>query len=1097
MTPVESTVPTLARLSFWVSSERMAAFGTVYEGQLSPILENHGLEGFPQSGRAPAEGVFSRLFEVETPVAVTVKERALRQDLAWQEALQRLGEEFPGAASEDRMHYYWGPYAVPAGPGRTVAAGPGFRQGVWHAYGTQDGLPHPNVHAMLQDQEGHLWLAAYSVCRYDGAQFTTFTVEDGLVSCSVMSVLEDRQGHLWFGTLEGVICFDGKTFVSFTTADGLVGNSVQAILEDREGCLWFGTGKFILAPWLGEGGRGVSRYDGEQFVSFTTQDGLTGNEVLSILEDREGNLWFGTDGGVSRYDGTHFESFTTADGLVDNSVWAILEDREGNLWFGTDGEVSRYDGTHFESFTVGEGLTRDRVMSIAEDPDGTLWFGTFPNGVTRYDGERFTTFTTVDGLGNNQVMSILPDRDGHLWFGTLSGITRYDGAHITSFTTADGLANNGVMSVLEDRKGRLWFGTWGGVSRYDGQTFTTLEDMSGKNVYSIVEDGEGHLWFGATVGGGVTRYDGERLKSFTTEDGLSSNGVVCLLEDRKGRLWVGTGFYGGEDSGVDCYDGERFTVIIPGHCLSHHSVISMLEDGKGNLWIGTQAALVRYDGEQLVTFAEGEAGAAAGGITALLEDRAGHLWFGTFRGVNRYDGESFVTFTTEDGLTSNVVLSLLEDDRGHLWMGTWGGGVVHYDGLVFQSVSRKDGLVHDTAHEIIQDVSGDFWITTEGGVTRYRPQRTPPTVRIEETMADRRYGPVREVQVPASQRFVSFTFQGSSLTTRTDGLVYVCCLEGHDDAWQPVYAQRMEYRDLPLGEYTFQVKAVDRDLNYSEPAEVHLQVVRDPRDQQIDELEQQVRERTQALQERTQALEEANLRLQEMDQLKSDFVSNVSHDLRLPLTSIKGSIDNMLDGITGDLSETQTRSLRRIQGNANRLSRLINDLLDLSRIEAGRLEIHPMNLSIGQVARDVLETVESLAAEKGISLGVSEEEPPLTVRADPDRVYQILTNLVGNALKFTSEGGEVEVGIALQGEFVCTAVRDTGEGIPPDQLGTIFDKFEQVSGSSGEGKGAGLGLSIARSLVELQGGQIWVESEWGKGSTFYFTLPLAEKRADP
>jgi len=246
-----------------------------------------------------------------------------------------------------------------------------------------------------------------------------------------------------------------------------------------------------------------------------------------------------------------------------------------------------------------------------------------------------------------------------------------------------------------------------------------------------------------------------------------------------------------------------------------------------------------------------------------------------------------------------------------------------------------------------------------------------------------------------------------------------------------------------------------------------------------------------------QELQEANSRLQEMDQLKSDFVSNVSHDLRLPLTSIKGSIDNMLDGITGNLSEKQTRYLRRIQGNANRLSRLINDLLDLSRIEAGRLEIHPVNLSIGQVARDVLETVQPLAAEKGISLSLSEEEEALSVHADPDRVHQILTNLVGNALKFTSEGGEVEVGIARDGELARTSVQDTGEGIPPDKLVTIFDKFEQTSGSSGEREGAGLGLSIARSLVELQGGRIWVESELGKGSTFYFTLPLAGERVYP
>jgi len=152
-----------------------------------------------------------------------------------------------------------------------------------------------------------------------------------------------------------------------------------------------------------------------------------------------------------------------------------------------------------------------------------------------------------------------------------------------------------------------------------------------------------------------------------------------------------------------------------------------------------------------------------------------------------------------------------------------------------------------------------------------------------------------------------------------------------------------------------------------------------------------------------------------------------------------------------------------------------------------------VKLSIGQVGRDVLEALQPLAAEKGILFELSEEDPKLSVRADPDRVHQILTNLVGNALKFTPAGGEVEVRLVRDGELLVTSVRDTGEGIPPDQLRVIFNKFQQVSGSSGERKGAGLGLSIAKSLVELHRGQIWVESELGKGSTFYFTLPLAEK----
>jgi len=1086
---------TLARLSFWVPPERMAEFEAAYEAKVVPILKKHGLTESSERGRATPEGVFSRLFEVEMPVEVAEKRETLAKDPAWQEALRDLETAF---GADGSLQHHFEIYAAPAGPGKVVPAGSGT--GHWRTYDVTDGLADVSVYSILQDREGHLWFGTDGgVSRYDGQVWTKFTTKDGLAHNVVRSILQDQEGHLWFGTIGGVSRYDGQVWTTFTTKDGLTHNVVISILQDREGYLWFGTGRSLTG-----GGGGVSRYDGKNWTTFTTKDGLAGDWVGSIFQDREGHIWFGGGGGVSRYDGKNWTTFTTKDGLTHNNVRSILQDREGVLWFGTEGGgISQYDGKIFTAFTVQDGLAANDVMSILQDWEGHLWIGT-RGGVSQHDPsagsglagsegarQKFITFTTKDGLAHNQVHSIIQDREGHLWFGTWGGgVNRYDGQVWTTFTIEDGLAHNEVWSTFQDQEGHLWFGTRrGGVSRYDGKTFTTFTTQDGlahNRVVSMFQDREGHLWFGTE--GGVSQYDGQTFTTFTIQDGLAHNWVFWILQDREGYLWFGTW-----RGGVSRYDGKTFTTFTIQDSLSSNAVRSIVQDREGNLWFGTSGGGVsRYDGQVWTTFTTQD-GLAHNDMRSIIQDREGHLWFGTTGGVSRYDGREFTTFTT-DSLASNYVFSIIQDRDGHIWFGT-NGGVSRYDpsagsgstGQIFQTLIRQDGLAGNAVPSIFQDQEGYLWFGTVSGVTRYRPPSpSPPPVFIDAVVADRRYEGTAELEIPSVIRLIAFEFHGMSFKTRPEQIVYRYRLKGYEEAWRNTRERRVEYQDLPIGDYTFEVVAVDRDLVYSEkPATVHLKIVRDPRDEQIDELERRVRERT-------RELEEANERLKELDRLKNDFVSNVSHDLRTPLTSIKGYVDNMLDGIGGALNDRQVRNLQRIRSNADRLSKLVNDILDLSRIEAGRLEIASTQVSVAEIGRDVAEGLRQMASEKGVALGVVEGDEGGVAFADPGRVHQILTNLVGNAIKFTSARGKVEVGAAPDGAFVRVWVRDTGKGIPPEELGRVFDKFHQVGGSSEAQRGAGLGLSIVKALVELHGGRIWAESEVGKGSTFWFTLPVAK-----
>jgi two-component system sensor histidine kinase ChiS len=500
-------------------------------------------------------------------------------------------------------------------------------------------------------------------------------------------------------------------FSSFGKLQGLKHGSIRCMLQDKSGNLWFGTY-----------GGGVSRYNGASFTHFTEKEGLSNNVVYSMLEDKNGNLWFGTSGGgVSKYNGASFTHFTEKEGLSNNVVLSILEDKSGNLWFGTNGGgVSKYNGASFTHFTEKEGLSNNVVYSMLEDKSGNLWFGTLGGGVSKYNGTSFTHFTEKEGLSNNVVWSILEDKSGNLWFGTDGGgLSKCSGTSFTHFTEKEGLSNNVVLSILEDKSGNLWFGTnGGGLSKYNGASFTHFtekEGLSNNDVLSILEDKSGNLWFG-TNGGGISKYNGASFTHFTEKEGLNNNAIWSIVEDKSGNLW-----FGNSGGGVSKYNGASFTHFTEKEGLSNNVVLSILEDKSGNLWFGTSGGGVsKYNGASFTHFTEKE-GLSNNVVYSMLEDKSGNLWFGTDGGgVSKYNGASFTHFTEKEGLSNNVVYSMLEDKSGNLWFGTNGGGVSKYNGTSFTHFTEKEGLSNNVVWSIVEDKSGNLWFgTSGGGVSKY------------------------------------------------------------------------------------------------------------------------------------------------------------------------------------------------------------------------------------------------------------------------------------------------------------------------------------------------------------------------------------------
>ena len=1103
-----------ARLSFWHPPSRKDEFTDLYHRRLTPLLREHGLDGGRPPDRPEAPGVFSQLFELDTPAAIVRCEMALYRSPCWRTALTELGaffgttlgstrcpeaEHYHSSCSplsaemvaqlEPLLRYQLSPYTASPGPGRTVAAGPGRRHGEWLNLGLQDGLPHAIVSCIVEDNAGRLWFATRDsgICRHDGAEFTCFTEADGLAGNDVSSLLIDGEGVLWCATNRGLCRYDGERFDTFTVQDGLAGDFVSVMLQDRDDGLWIGTF-----------GNGLSLYDGTGFVTYTTADGLAGNNVRSLAQDHEGRLWIGTkDQGVSRYDGERFETFTTAEGLIDNRVNCIAASRDGCVWLGTgcwehhhSGGLNRYDGTTFSEIKGEDGQDFGEVWSILEDRDGQLWICQFGRGVTRLHQRSQTHYAIEDGLAHIEVTTCTQDSRGGLWFGTWGGgVSRYTGDEVRTLGRSDGLVQGLQYNLLRDCQDRIWIGTPDGVYLHDGASMQRVEDLPG-GVWAVVEDREGRFWFGRP-GGGLLCLEGDRLRSYSQRDGQMAGPAAGALLDRRGDLW----FY--SISGEICrFDGSGFEGFGAADGIPEGMVLACCEDRRGRLWFATTGGACFWEGRSWGVL-NVDAGLPSNDVRAIFEDRDGFLWFGTNGGgLSRYDGEEFATFTTRDGLSSDYVRAIRQDDYGHLWIGTRGGGINRFDGRVFQRLTERDGLANDEVTQICQRSNGDFWIRTAGGVTVYRRQEERPTVCLDRVVADQDYGAVDAVAVTHAGRYLALEFHGVSWTTARDDMAYVYRLAGHEPDWHVTRARRVAYQDLEPGDYGFVVRAVDRDLNYSEPVAVRVRVELDARDEQIDVLEQQVRERTTALADAKTRLEEQNRRLQaaneqlsKSDQLKSDFLANVTHDLRTPLTAMQTSIDNLLEGIPGRLNDRQKSYLRGLDDQAGRLTVLVDDLLDLARIEAGELRIESMRVSVGEIAASVVEQLTPLAKDAHLTLELVRPEPDVDATADPHRLYQVFTNIVGNALKYTPAGGRVDVSVAQHDDWVTASVRDTGPGIPAEDRERVFEKFYQRPGSGQ--LGAGIGLSICRHLTEMHGGRIWVEDA-NPGSRFCFSLPAAE-----
>ena len=979
------------------------------------------------------------------------------------------------------------------------------------------------IRKMAQDKDGVLWITTQGsgLLSYRNSQFIRHGEDDGIENLS-RALYIDRSNRIWSTSNEkGWFYYDDGEFVFLNHNIDLSLIEVRAIEQGNSGEIYFGT--------MGEG---LFCYNAGSFKKIDYGRGLNETWIYSLLHDNNGTLWIGTSNGLYTLKNNQIKPIKLP---ISTTINNIMEDVYGNIWLATNDGLFRLHekNNKTEWLSVRNGLAHNFIIDMIMDFEGTLWVTNYKGGLSRLKDSKFINYNKRGGLKGNIVNEVCEIKINKLLVAYDNGeLNLINNGVITNYLNSFSLKGNRIRHIHKDFSNSIWISTYSGLLRIDSlenrQWFDKSNELPDNQIRLTFVDSRKNVWIGTRNAGLVGMLSNGTTLNYNNKNGLTSNLIMSIDEDANGNLMVGT------SEGIDNLniltptENDYSISVVKG--IFSDVVFNVLCDSVNRTWIATENGLYLYHDNKLLHFTTSD-GLKDNTFYDVLEDNQGYFWLPYKAGIMKVKKKEILKYIEKEINTINCVV------------------YNKTDGMYSQECNPTS--------QSIKTTDGSLLFATINGLSQIYPSKLlhndyiPPVV-VEKILVDEKSFLANKSLTlsPVSKR-ITFLFTALSFYEPSKNQ-FKYKLEGYDDSWiNGGDLRSVSYTNLPHGSYTFKVLASNNDgvwnnqgATFSFKVKPHfyqttwfyivliilfigvlfvfiqlrirqlklwklrLEKILKDRTQEIilkNEIlqkqkkeiliiNQELKKQREDMLSQAELLEENKRQLTAANSMKDNIFTIIAHDLRNPLTNLKGMLDMAMNSNSGEIDQNKQQELLRMLSEQTQVTfELLENLLKWSLSQRGLDNSIMEYFLVVPTIEKVLKLLSNQIKKKNIKV-INNVAYDISVFADPNMIQTVFRNLISNAVKFTPANGTITINAIFKNEFIEFAVQDTGIGISPEDQHNLFDDYNHYTtfGTNQE-KGSGLGLALCKDFVIKNGGTIRFNSNPGQGSTFYFTLPESEK----
>ena len=975
--------------------------------------------------------------------------------------------------------------------------------------------------------------------RYNGYEFKHYKHDkydkNSIANNYIVDIIEDKNGYIWVSTIGGLSRINPdkdeiKNYYSKEDSGNLSNSNLWQILCTKDNRL--------IASTI-DGLNVYDKNKDKFTRILYKEGELPSQYIYSLEEDINGHIWVGTDNGLVELDKDLNIVKSYQDAIGDSDVYNVYDDSKGNIWVCTldnglfkinldDNSVENYKNNNSKI-----SIPSNNVRDIISDSEGKLWIAT-DKGLCTFDYEReeFITYNKKsyqsNSLIDDEIFCLLKDSSGLIWIGTYSGISRFNpNSNFTHFKLDpyedNSISGNVIHGIYEDDDKTLWIGTnESGVNIINGESIKHLNKENSNIVSDLIEDITGfknYIFIGTNEGLSVLVKNDKTAKNYTitnytTKDGLPSNKIRSLFIDSKGYLWIGT------NKGLAILDTNNnkiidITYILDEMGVSDKFIRAVYEDSKGNYYIGCflEGGLIKINPNTkeykiYKNIENDDSSISNNSIRYINEDLYGNILVGTSHGINilNLSTDKFNHYTEKDGLINNTIYGILVDKNNGIWMSTNAGiSKLSTEDATFKNFTITDGLQSNefNGRACFKSKDGNMYFGGINGFNVFNSQDIELSTFEPKVIFDNfeingtNKKDISNIKFKSNENNIKINFFTNDYkNTKTTQYYYK--LEGLENEWNMTNSNSLVFANLGSGDYTLKIKTITQHGVMSDESSVHftinppiwrsnyaiciyliliiISILRYMH--KVNTLDRLVNERTNKLRKEMEKNEQLFKKVLSLEQNKNNYFVNLSHELRTPL-NVLSSINQLIKEFTKKDNFITPEKLSYYMGimdrNCSRLLSLINNLIDHTKIENNSYIINKKDEDIVYLVEETVLDMKDYIEEKGLELIFDTDVEEKVIRCDKVDIERCIINLVGNAVKFTPEGGLIEVLLQDLDDKVKIIVKDNGIGISEENQKVIFDRFNQVVDESSEQKGgSGLGLTITKQLITLHNGEIYV-----------------------